>query len=512
MFTKLRFVFTALVVVLALPRLSVGQTINSVTISPNPAVVGGSATGTITLSKVAASAGLKINLSSSASATASVPASVTVEAGTSTATFAVAIHKVATTARATITGTDPAKKTVKTILVVNPPAVRLMKLAVAPVAIKLPATATGTVTLSAAAPANGFVVNLSSTQQFVSLPASVSVKAGAKTATFTISGSPITKNTSATIKGIDANGYSATGNLMVQVPSVRVASLNLIPSQVSAGTASSGVVTLTAVAPKNGFDVDLSSDQPFATLPAKVTVKAGSKTGTFSIATDGTSNGGTANLMAMDTAGYMAMASLTVTVPTIRLSTITISPSAVTAPAAATGTIKLSGAAPSGGLAITLSSVQSFVNVPTVVTVNAGATSATFNIATTSPNATSTATIKGVDPNGFSATATLTVSPQSNTASIQMTNGFQYSPQALTVSAGTTIVWINSSNMAHTITPDLSNPSMTSGTIIPGQSFTWTVPANAKSGTKFFYHCLFHGGAGDGTTMGQGMAGVVIVQ
>ncbi len=504
--------FVALLALLALPVVGMGQTIKSLAISPNPAAVGGVATGTVTLSKVAPSGGLKINLRSSVAATASVPSSLTIEAGAANATFTVTIHKVALTARTTITGTDPSKKSAHSVLVVNPPPIRLINLAVTPAAIELPATAKGTVTLSADATGNGFVVNLSSDEQFVSLPASVSVKAGAKTATFTISGSSIAKNTSATIKGIDANTYSATAKLMVQVPAVRVASLTLTPKQVGAGVASSGVVTLTSAAPKGGFDVDLSSDQQFVTVPAKVTVKAGAKTGTFAITTDASSNGGTANLMAMDAAGYMAMASLSVTVSTVRISTITIAPTSVTAPAAATGTIKLSGPAPAAGLAITLSSAQTFVNVPTVVTVNSGATTATFNIATTSPSATTTATIKGVDPNGISATATLTVSPQSNLASIQMTSGFQYSPQTLTVTAGTTVVWTNVSGMPHTVTPDLSNPSMTSGTIVAGQSFVWTLPANAKSGTKFFYHCLFHGAAGDGTTMGQGMAGVVIVK
>lgn len=69
--------------------------------------------------------------------------------------------------------------------------------------------------------------------------------------------------------------------------------------------------------------------------------------------------------------------------------------------------------------------------------------------------------------------------------------------------------------MAHTITSD-TTPGPNSDTKYPtglgnGQTYFWTVP-NAPSGTKFYYHCRFHGTAGDGTDFGTGMTGVIVVE
>lgn len=65
------------------------------------------------------------------------------------------------------------------------------------------------------------------------------------------------------------------------------------------------------------------------------------------------------------------------------LISLTISPTTVTAPTSATGTVTLSGAAPAGGLTITLRSSETRkATVPQTVTVLAGQTSRTFTITT----------------------------------------------------------------------------------------------------------------------------------
>jgi len=65
------------------------------------------------------------------------------------------------------------------------------------------------------------------------------------------------------------------------------------------------------------------------------------------------------------------------------LISLTITPTTVTAPTPATGTVTLSGAAPAGGLTITLRSDETRkATVPQTVTVPAGQTSATFTITT----------------------------------------------------------------------------------------------------------------------------------
>ncbi len=68
--------------------------------------------------------------------------------------------------------------------------------------------------------------------------------------------------------------------------SASLSSLTINPSEVVQGTSSTGTVTLTAAAPPGGFVVDLTNDYPYiATVPASVTVPAGSRSANFPIAT-----------------------------------------------------------------------------------------------------------------------------------------------------------------------------------------------------------------------------------
>ena len=91
---------------------------------------------------------------------------------------------------------------------------------------------------------------------------------------------------------------------------------------------------------------------------------------------------------AIDAAGNQSALSNTVsaTVPVqaqVVLTSLTLNPTRVTAPANSTGTITLSGAAPAGGLSVTLRSSETRkATVPASVTVPEGATSATFIIKT----------------------------------------------------------------------------------------------------------------------------------
>jgi hypothetical protein len=65
------------------------------------------------------------------------------------------------------------------------------------------------------------------------------------------------------------------------------------------------------------------------------------------------------------------------------LSSFTVSPTSVTGGSSATGTVRLSSAAPAGGTAVSLgSNLPGVATVPSSVTVAAGATSATFTITT----------------------------------------------------------------------------------------------------------------------------------
>lgn len=489
-----------------------GQQISTVSISPNPVSSGNAATATVTISKAAGSGGFKIELASSEATAATVPASVTIAAGSKSATFAVTALPVTSATKSTVKGTDPAGKTAAAVLTVDPAALRLSGLSISPTAIATAKTATGTVTLTEAAPSGGFEVKLSSAQAFVTLPTSVSVASGKKSATFTITADAVSSNETATIQAMDLVGYDETATLTVEPAAVRLTKIAITPSSVVAANPATGTVTLSAAAPTGGVVVALKTAQSYIGVPKNVKISAGATSATFTVTTNPVLTAGTAMVTATDSNGYTGTASLSVTIPQVHLSSLAVSPSSVVAGSAATGKVTLSANAASGGFVVNLSTMQTFVSLPLKVTIPSGSNSATFTISTTSVASASNAMVTGSDINGYGASATLTVNPPAATM-VSMTSARVYAPQSVTVPAGSVVTFTNTATgMSHTVTADTSIAGLSSGNVSPGQSFSWTVPATATSGTKFYFHCEYHGKAGNGTSLGSGMAGVIIVK
>jgi subtilisin family serine protease len=92
------------------------------------------------------------------------------------------------------------------------------------------------------------------------------------------------------------------------------------------------------------------------------------------------------------------------------LYSIGLNPTSVNGGASSTGTVTLSGAAPTGGAVVTLSSSGSAATVPANVTVAAGATSATFTVTTSAVTAATPVTISA-SYGGTTKTTLLTVNP-----------------------------------------------------------------------------------------------------
>jgi len=180
------------------PPGSGSTTLYSIGLNPTSVNGGASSTGTVTLSGAAPSGGAVVSLSSSASA-AAVPASVTVAAGATSATFTVTTSAVTAATPVTITASYGGT-TKTTLLTVNPAtAVALSSVALNPATVNGGSPSTGTVTLSGAAPSGGAVVSLSSSASAAAVPASVTVAAGATSATFTVTTSAVTAATPVTI-------------------------------------------------------------------------------------------------------------------------------------------------------------------------------------------------------------------------------------------------------------------------------------------------------------------------
>ena len=188
-----------------------------------------------------------------------------------------------------------------------------------------------------------------------------------------------------------------------------LAGIAATPNPVVGGRPSTGSVSLTAAAGSGGVVVQLSSSNPVAAVPSSVAVAQGATAASFSIPTSVVSTTTGATLSA-SYAGVTRTTVLNVTpAAAAALSALAITPASVAGGTSATGTVTLSGAAPAGGVLVGLGSSNGAVaSPPANVLVAAGASSATFVIATSPPrlraNATITATLGSVQK-----TATLTV-------------------------------------------------------------------------------------------------------
>jgi hypothetical protein len=155
-------------------------------------------------------------------------------------------------------------------------------------------------------------------------------------------------------------------------------SVALTTATITAGNTGQGTVSLTTPAPAGGSSVTLSSsNRAVATVPASVTVPAGSSSATFVITA---ASPGTATITASLSGSTAQSPVLTVTTQVL-LSSLSIGSSNVVGGSQAIVTATLTGAAPTGGAVVTLSSGDP-ITVPASVTVPAGSTSAPFTIFT----------------------------------------------------------------------------------------------------------------------------------
>ncbi|MDX6743336.1 hypothetical protein [Actinocorallia sp. A-T 12471] len=143
---------------------------------------------------------------------------------------------------------------------------------------------TGTVRLSAPAPAGGAKVMLASKNPaFVKVPASVKVKAGKRTATFTAKTKATAKKRAVAVTAT-LNGKKAVKKLKL-TPKRFLKGMTLSQATVPGGTALTGTVTLNSPAPAKGVGVRLESSSFRAEVDVAVTVPAGQRTAVFNIGT-----------------------------------------------------------------------------------------------------------------------------------------------------------------------------------------------------------------------------------
>jgi hypothetical protein len=374
--------------------------ITGVAITPTSLAGGDYATGTVTLNGPAPAGGIDVSLSSNNSA-ALVPQHVEIAAGLTSDQFSIATTGVSASTTATITASYGGISASATITI-SP--YSFTGFSVAPTSVPGGTSSLGTVSLGGVAPANGLTINLASNNPAATIPATVTIPAGASSATVTITTNSVSASTLVTLTASNV-GVSFTATLTV-LPNT-VSALSVSPPSVTGGVSSTGTVTLTGPAGTGGVTVKLASTSTSATVPATLFIPAGASTGTFSISTLAVSSSLAVTISASQ-GGNTATAALTLLPATI--SGLTVAPSSVGGGSSAVGTVTLAGQAGPGGTVVSLSSNSSSATVPSSVTVAAGATSTTFTITTSAVGSATNVTLTA-SQGGVQQTATLTVNP-----------------------------------------------------------------------------------------------------
>ena len=421
-------------------------------------VTGGlTSTLTVTLDGMAPVGGTTVTLVSNNSA-ATAPASIVIAAGTTTGTATITTVPVIANTVCTITATAGASSATQSLQVLAP---LVSTVSVVPAAITGGNSVVGQVTLTgnvAAAQTAGLTLTIASDNPLAIPPATVVVRAGRNSATFTIRTTAVTATGVANIK-VTSGVVSGSAPLTINplgVKVVQVSGLCLSLTSVVGGANSVATVGLTAPAPVGGFVVTISAGVG-ATVPASVVVPAGATSATFTIGT--TAVAATTNVV-ITAAGGGRSRTATLVVTTQKVTALAVTPTTVVGGGAITGTITIGGPAPAGGFVVTLTSSKATVTVPASVTVPAGASSATF-VATSNPVSTATALTITAAAGGASVKANISV-----TAPVVTAVGL--SP--LTVKGGTTSV----------LTVTLNGVAPAGGTVVTlaSSSTTAVVPAS----------------------------------
>lgn len=268
----------------------------------------------------------------------------------------------------------------------------------------------GTVTLGNV-PNKNTVVNLTSNNAALTVPASVSILAGSTTATFTATSTSVSTDVTATVNTSGANIIA--GSTQLTVRSARVGTFTINQDSLSGGLTGSATVKLQSVAPTGGILVTLLNNNPGALdCPDSVLIPAGASSATFPV-TGKTVTVPTA--VKVEATPSFSEKSDTVTVtPPAALASIAVDDFVVGS--SRLGTISLTSAAPTGGAQVNFSSNSTLLSLPASVTVPAGATTATFLVSAANlvRNATITASFRGVSKTDLVSTVSLTISAVSS--------------------------------------------------------------------------------------------------
>lgn len=245
---------------------------------------------------------------------------------------------------------------------------------------------TGTVTLTRPAGQQNLVFNISSNNDTAGTMAggsgTVTVPIGSQTSnTFTFNTNIVNAVQNVTIS-VSRAGFT-TRNVPIIVRPITV-TIDVDPNAVLGGAPASATVSISTPAPAGGLVVDLSTDDPAASItPNQVTIPAGRTTplpaDTISITTQAVP----ADVLVTVTAslGVFSTDTDTLLVRAPGITNLVINPNEIAGGGTATATVTIEGPAPAA-FVLDVASDAAQASVPATITIPEGATTATFPITT----------------------------------------------------------------------------------------------------------------------------------
>jgi trimeric autotransporter adhesin len=395
----------------AIPVTGIGGTITvsgssplvltSVVCNPSSLATPSNTTCTAVLSGQVASGNTAVVALSSTSSYLTVPASVMVPGGASAFTFAASAASVPNNLATIVTATLGSSSQTANLALEAPASATLSSLQCAPANLNSGGTGTCTVSLSQSV-LSTTTVALASNNAVLTVPASLSVPAGAATANFAAKAGNFTAGQQAVVTAtLGGSTQTATFNL---VSGIGISFLQCAISNLGLNSATACMVMLSQPA-QSGATIILSSNDTALTVPASAVVTAGQTAVGFTATTGTFTTTQTAVITA--TLGSSSLTTSETLVPPLALASVQCSPSSLSSGNNSTCVVTLNQLAPSS-ISVALSDNNASLSVPTSVTVSSGASSANFTatagIVSTTQSVTITATL-----NSASQTATLSL-------------------------------------------------------------------------------------------------------
>jgi hypothetical protein len=399
--------------------------VNFVQTYPTTVTGGGTAQGVLHLTDPAPAGGLQAILSTKDSrgylrtvSPVTVPPTVSIPAGALSANFSIATSAVNASTPAAIYATTNAFGAKGSISVGIPSVARAASLMLDPFAVSGGHPATGTVTLTGPAPAGGVVVPLvSSHPQYASVPGSVTIPAGAKSATFPVTTSTVPFSIDVMIEA--TGGEFAARRLALKASGgPRLTSFTLTKATASGGDTVTGTVTFSGPIPPSPFPatgdaiVTIKSTGPALGLSPQVAVPVGSSSATFSILVRNVPATTTLDVIAAYDDAVLR-APLTISGTAASLASMTVNVSTLTGGQGGVGFVNLTAPAPAGHVLVDLSTDNPSITLPPNVTISQGSTSGLFSFGALPVDVVTPVTISATY-GASRATAGVTINPSTN--------------------------------------------------------------------------------------------------